>query len=1165
MKLNAKLFLLTFTIITFVSVTSAFIYHTLTQKLLQDQQSESLINSANDFIFSFQRIVEKIDDELPNAVNFNNYNINHSNLDFILSTNSDSMFSRAGLFIKSGKSIYAEVNSLSEFLKFNTNLIVRQKKINNKTYIYGNQLDSKILNDLSGSIRAEVAFVDDGVISLLSNNLKNVHHLPYLSIAARELKDKNNFEFVVESLDNFDISVTHFLPKNPLTPNKLEFLIYSISEEAAVFKSTMNTVTATIVITGILLTIVSLFLFTSKFRKQLEYIMQGVSAIAAGENNTKVKILSNDEIGKLGNAFNNMLNEIEKRDIAEKEYTEFISLINKNPTLKKIGNKTLQKIVDSTNVDVGALYINEGDELIPFAALGAKSKKVNLFEESNFYKKATDNKEIIEIHFDENHPVVKSGIADLKLNYLYLLPIVYNDEVIAIMELASVNKPAIDIKQYFAKIKDQLSIGLANGKALTRLEKLVIELQELNDAYQEQNIKVTKQNDELILLHDQLKKGTDELEIERAKAVESAKLKSEFLANMSHELRTPQNSILGLTELVLKDDNTPLKTKERLNVVLRNGKKLLNLIENILEFSKLESGNIEITKSDISLSELVDEVKSFIDPLFLEREIELKIEHPQNYPYELNVDVRKVEQIIFNLIGNAAKFTKEGYVKLIIKIEGSDLVINVQDTGPGISEEDIKIIFEEFRQADANLNRKYSGTGLGLAICKRYTDLLKGEIEVKSNLGEGSQFYVYLPDSVKKCEKMQISIPSTNNPTNQLSAMIISEGVDATKLISDYLISNNIIVDIPGTEQINLNLILENNPDVIIFDVLVKNINGWQLLHNIKSNSKASKIPVIIINMDEEANCGLGLNILNYCVHKLDRNSVHKTIDSIEEVEAIKFRKVVFIVNDEKYYNIENELLFDDLKFYQTEGTTFANNFIRKHEPDLIIIDLFDKKLNMFNILNDINNDLYTKDIPIIAFISEIPLEDELNKINNNLFETTLIAQKHPLDVLKVIKDRIDLIDSNIFVNNKNSLNSENKGHLNLGSTNSNHQSNKIKVLITDDDDDARFTIGEIIESLGYEAIYATDGYECLEVLKSDIPDLILLDIMMPKMDGFQTIKKIRSDKRFSTLHIYALTAYAMLSDKEIVEKNGFSGLLTKPINTQQLEHKLKYILSLAE
>jgi CheY-like chemotaxis protein len=209
-------------------------------------------------------------------------------------------------------------------------------------------------------------------------------------------------------------------------------------------------------------------------------------------------------------------------------------------------------------------------------------------------------------------------------------------------------------------------------------------------------------------------------------------------------------------------------------------------------------------------------------------------------------------------------------------------------------------------------------------------------------------------------------------------------------------------------------------------------------------------------------------------------------------------------------------------------------------------------------LLTEINNNRVTKDIPVIAFIHEIN-EEEKMYVNNSFFETTLIKQFHPLDVLKVIKDRIELFDKNAFVLSENNIVKENEWKEDSVKNNQIFDS-KIKVLIVDDDSDARFTIGEIIKSLNYEPIFATNGYECLEKLNDEWPNLILLDIMMPKMDGFQTIKKIRENEKFKELNVYALTAYAMLSDKEIIEKNGFDGLFTKPINTVQLERKLTNI-----
>ncbi|MCP5060962.1 MAG: response regulator [Ignavibacteriae bacterium] len=1162
MKINVKLLLLTFTIITLVSVSSAFIYHTLTKKILLSQQSKALVNSADDFIFEFQEMEGRIDKEFyNNFTSWKDFDINRTDIDFAFISSKNFLIDKNDFKIKKEFNLYTEVNSILDLVTVNSNLLIREKRIGNQKYYYGIKLTTEKIEDLSEKIRADVAFVEDNVISTLSNKLVNQEILPYLSEAARELNTKNNFEQIYKDLSTSDFFATHITNRSSSITNKtFNVIVFTVSKEAAEFRSTMNLVTAVIVVSGVFLIFIFSFLFTSNFRKQISYIIKGVSEIAEGKLNTRVTITAKDEIGKLGEAFNNMLDEIEQRDSVEKEYLDLISLINQNPSLEEVGELSLQKIVSTTGADIGGLYLYEANELIPHSVFGFSDNKNNLLGESSFYKRAKENKEFIELHFEDNQPIVKTGLIELKLNHLYILPIVYNNEVIAIMELASANNPEKNIKEYFERIKDQLSIGLANAKALGELKKLVAELKELNDAYQEQNVQITEKNEQLLKLHTQLKQGSAELEIQKTKAVESAILKSQFLANMSHELRTPQNSILGLTELVLKDESTSSKTKERLNVVLRNGKKLLNLIENILEFSKLESGNIEIAKSKIQLTELADEVASFIEPLFFEREVNFTIQLPVSSNYTIETDVKKIEQIIFNLVGNASKFTKEGYVHLAIEVEDDSLKIIVEDTGPGIKDSDKKMIFEEFRQVDAELNRKFSGSGLGLTICKRYTELLEGSIAVESNNSKGTRFIVELPNViVSEIEKAQNRFMKTHSEPSEIRTLLISDGNDSVELITDFLSSNKIAVETKDTKEVSISYLIENQPDLIIFDVSLSDNYSWELLYKIKKHNIISEIPITILNMDEEANCGLGLPVLEYYTQKISKPNVHRAIEQFEKQQGIKFRNLLFVMNDKEYDKIEDELIFDELKINQINGNASTSHLIKEIEPDLIIVDLFDKNINSFLVLSEIAKDEYSKNIPVVAFVEKLNDKEEIKTINNKLIEATLISQNHPLEALKTIKNRIDLINNSIF-NKKVKEDSFGK----VPVIKNEKRNEKIKVMVVDDDNDALFTIGEIIDNFGYEPIYASDGFECLKKLEKESPELILLDIMMPKMDGFETVKRIRENPKFNSLTVFALTAYAMLSDKEIIEKNGFDGLFTKPINTNLLEKKLNSIFSRA-
>lgn len=1155
MKINAKLFILTLSIITLVSVSSAYIYNKLAQQLIQKQNSRTLINSANDFIFAFQQLIQKVDESYQSYKN--DQDIFNYGLDFVFELQKDSTIIKSSLELSNDTYIYKDVNKLNEFIAYNSNLLIRQDLSIKKNIYYGIQINSEILKDLSEKIRADIALVEDNVISNYTNSELYNYYLPNLSTVAREFKDKNNFEIIYNDLGGIDFTATHFLPKiSDISNKKIDFIIFNISSEAADFATTMSLVTLVIVISSILLTIVFLFLFTTKFRKQLDYISEGVETITAGNRNKRVKIVSKDEIGSLGNALNNMLEELDKRDKEEKEYSEFISIINQNPSLEEIGNATLKKIINSTGADVGAFYHHDNDEFTPIAVVGLINKKQDLFVESGIYEKAREEKKVIELTFSENQPIVKTGLTEFRINHLYILPIFYNNRLIAVMELASVNKPKINVKEYLIKIKDQLAIGLANGKALTDLKKMIDELKKLNNAYQQQNIEITEKNTELLKLHDKLKRGTKELEIQTAKAVESEKVKSQFLAAMSHELRTPQNSILGLTELILKDETTTPKTRERLNVVLRNGKKLLTLIENILEYSKLESGNKEIKKSSITLTELIDEVYSFIYPLFIETQIDFKINIPKKYNYELYTDVKKIEQIMYNLIGNAIKFTSKGFVKLEIKVEEDLLKIIVEDTGTGIAEDDQKIIFDEFRQADGELNRKFSGTGLGLAICKKYSELLNGSIQLESSIDKGTRFIVEIPGAIQSKIENKIAGKEPDGLAADVKALIISDGKDSKKLIKDYLVSNNINVEVISSDEIDLKVIAQLNFSTIILDILLKPENGWNILFDIKTHSALKLIPLVVVNMDEEANCGLGLKVYDYHIENFEAQKILNAINNFTEDRKLVLNKIHLVTSAEKIDKINSEL---NNKFSQI---TYSDNLedslikIKEVEPDVILFDMLNKKINPFDFITELNYDIYIKDIPIITFINSDNGE-ETKFLNNQIFETTLLKQHHPLDVLKVIKDRIEIFNNKIFDNRDVE---EISHELVTTKTNDERNFDKIKILIVDDNSDARFTIGEIIKSLDFEPLYAKNGNDCLEKLEKEIPDLILLDIMMPVMDGFQTIKKIREKMEYQKIKVYALTAYAMLSDREIIEKNGFDGLFTKPINTLQLEKKLNNI-----
>jgi len=1165
MKINVKLLLIIFAAIVLISVSSTLIYYSSTKKLLQNQDSKELVNSANDFIFVLQKSIQNSEDEFIKlkqiTSNLSDISLSGTNLDFILHANNKGEIDFSKSAFNNASGINKKAISISQFVGLNPNIILRKRSEGTNFYYFGRVITSIYLTKLAERIRADVALIKNGAPIEFSNQRENKEYLINIINAAKKLKSAGNFEISGEELKNADFLATHYIPTNLISNyQNLDFLIFTKSKEAAEFRSTMSMFVVVILLAGIPLSIILVFLFTTKIRRQISSLDLAVSKISGGDLNHKVKIITNDEIGRLGEAFNNMVDKLKEKEKIEKEYSEFLTLINKNPTLDEVSVAALNKIISTTKVPFGALYSVEGEGFRLLTSYGFGEEQFSNPHNVELYRNAIKDKKKIEFNFNEDFPIISTGITEIKIKYVLILPIIYNKEVIAILELASGNNPPNDINLYLDTIQEQLSIGLINAKTFEQQKELVEELKKLNEAYQKKNKQVTEQNEELIKLHDELKHNTKELELQTAKALESAKVKSQFLASMSHELRTPQNSIIGLTELMLRDTVTLPETKERLKVVLRNSKRLLDLVNNILEFSKIESGNVSVKNDNFLLKQFLNDIRSVVEPLIAEKNLSFIIDVKDKYDFLLYTDKIKLEQIFYNLVGNAIKFTEKGFIKidLLIKKDSKDLAFEISDSGIGIDDDNREKVFEEFRQVDEGISRSYDGTGLGLAICKKYIEMLNGNISLESKPGIGTKFSVTIPNAVKKIidpAKTGYKISSNNNaaPVKQ-SAYLIIEGKETRKLISDYLISNNFDV-LTNSDNINLNEILDLKPNAVILDA---NFPGcWNILHDFKMVATSNEIPIVIINIIEKKNIGFGLGISNYFVAPISINSIVKSFEKMHSLAELNKSFKMFFVGDQSYEGLQDK---DNLEIICLDDYTNILGQIISGNPDVITIELLNDNYDPFDLVYKIQNNRYTSTIPVALVINkniDVNISRDLTK---KLDQLTYKVKLHPLDVLKVIRDSLHIYENegikNTLIIDDSKMDSIDNRITNRKIESKTNSSGK--VLVVDDDNDALYTVGEIVKNFGYSVIYAKNGFECLDILEKETPDLILLDIMMPKLDGFETIKRIRKDARFINLPIYALTAYAMLSDREILERNGFDDLITKPINTNLLKNKLQ-------
>ncbi len=632
------------------------------------------------------------------------------------------------------------------------------------------------------------------------------------------------------------------------------------------------------------------------------------------------------------------------------------------------------------------------------------------------------------------------------------------------------------------------------------------------------------------------------------------------------------NAILGLTELMLDDTSVKAKDRERLYVVMNSAKRLMGLINDILDLSKIEAGRMDIASEDFFLEDLLAEVNASVTPLIVNKNIEFKVVKEADTRVIINTDKGKVIQVLINLLGNAVKFTNEGHIELkISRAEKNELVFDVTDSGIGISEEDQKIVFEEFRQIDGTSTRKYGGTGLGLAICKKIAGLMNGSISVKSEKGKGSTFTFSIPLVVVEQKKKEV-VPHLNVEklikNRQHPILVIDDDPDVRYTIGQYLISKGYEVEYAEDGEKGLLKAIAIQPFAITLDIMLPRKDGWSVLKELKENPETEDIPVILVSIISDKNLGYGLGAYEYIVKPISSEKLTHAFNALEEKAKKRIEKIVIVDDDESVFeNFRDAFANENVRIDYIKDSELAFSKIKEIQPDLIILDLLMPKLDGITLSHKLKTHRETRDIPIIISTNDEMSEDDKKSLNHIVENITVKSKGHPLDVLKVVRDRIRLQENSR--EDLNPIEIPESPRLEIIEEIISEELPVKKdipvngdVLIVDDDPDTLFTLNEIVTSCNCSTTMVKGGKECLEAIEAKIPDLILLDIMMPGMDGFQTLNKIKQNELWQNIPVYAVTAKAMVEDKEIILKHGFDDYISKPVNSASMAFKIERLFS---
>ncbi len=965
---------------------------------------------------------------------------------------------------------------------------------------------------------------------------------------------------------------------------------------------------------------------------------RGAELIGSGDYSPEVKVRS--QADTLGISLNNMKDNLQRLSEENERRTwlltgngELNDTVRGEKDVRELSQDIISKLTAYLGAQIGTIYLLESGRLVLTGTYAFHHRKENTNQielgQGLVGQAALEKKPIIFSEVPDDYARINSGIGNTSPRNIIVFPFEHEGQLKGVLEIGSVREFTELQLEFLRLVADNIGIAFHSSQSRTLLKELLEEtqrqteeleaqheeLRQMNEELQEKTDLLEKSEAELKARQEELQQTNEELEEkaslleEQKEALEIAKLevetkarelevtsryKSEFLANMSHELRTPLNSILILAQLLSENKSKSLPEKEVgfAQNIYSSGTDLLNLINEILDLSKVESGKIELEIGPVSLSGLTANLESLFQELARTKAMEFNRQISEEaLQLPLITDQQRLEQILRNLLSNAFKFTgKGGSVTLDIREVrtaglalnpklsglGQVLAFSVKDTGIGIPKEKQALIFEAFQQADGSTKRKYGGTGLGLSISRELARALGGEIHLTSEQGQGSTFTLYLPatfdSSFIEPVEREILVREPAAPARPVSARPAAPAHNGEPVDDDrYTIGENekvilIIEDDVQFARILLSFVREKgykgimahqgnaglslaryyHPDAIILDMQLPVMDGSQVLRHLKNDPDLRHIPVQVVSGYDRGKEGFELGAFDFVKKPVNQAELNSAFGRIEEFINRKLKKLL-VVEDNPAQNMAiRELIGNgDVKSYSAYTGEEAYQMLVKDSFDCIIIDLGLPDMAGIDLMEKLKADERLRKVPVIVYTGQDLTREETARLNK-LASTV---------VLKTADSKERLLDeTTLFLHRVESKLPKEKQEI----IRKLHRTDEVlrdkKVLIVDDDMRNIYSLTNALEEEGVRCITAENGRSALQILREQPDtDIILMDVMMPEMDGYEATQEIRKIAKFQKLPIIALTAKAMKGDRERCLDAGMSDYIAKPVNIEKL------------
>lgn len=935
-----------------------------------------------------------------------------------------------------------------------------------------------------------------------------------------------------------------------------------------------------------------------------------------------------DELGRISTALNKMamsldgtFADLNSRNYLQTGAVQVGNAIRGEKNIHQLATRLIDTLTMYLNAPVGTLYIAGKDGTFKLAGNHAAEKAPTFIHAGQgLLGKAIEQKRMKLVRdIPASYTRVSSSLGNALPTTLLLIPLVYDDTCIGAIELGFLAEPDALAQEFVEKSREPMAIGINAALDYVRLQSFLEETQAQSEELQVQHEELENLNAELEMQAQKLQASEEELRVQqeelqqtnaeleergllleerntdiqhKADELELAtRYKSEFLANMSHELRTPLNSILLLSRLLAENNEQNLTDDqvEYATVIRSSGNGLLGLIDEILDLSRIEAGQMTLNVQPVPVADLTGELQGLFGLLAQEKGLDFSISLTPDVPQMLETDAVRLGQILKNLLANALKFTASGSVSLTINRDDTEyaglpmLRFAVSDTGIGIALDKQPLVFDAFQQADGSTRRKYGGTGLGLSISRQLAKLLGGEITLQSKEGEGSTFTLLLPLAGGQPEQPtgRVSavslLPTAVLPSapvaapaaeagNYISAtipepvpddrhtvaegdkviLIVEDDTNFAKSLLDYARNKGYkgIVAVRGDD--GPKLAVQYRPLAILLDIQLPIMSGWQVIDALKANPLTRPIPVHMMSSYRMKTESRMKGAVAFVDKPMAFEQMQEVFKKIEHVLARDAKKVLIIEDNPKHaralaYFLESFNINTELKSDISEGI----EALKKNEVDCVILDMGIPNEKAYAMLEAVRKSPGLEDLPIIIFTGKsLSMNEELKikKYADSIIVKTAHSYQRMLDEVSLFLHIVD----------ENRQNTGNGAARKLGALNQVLAGKT--VLVADDDVRNIFSLSKALEQYNMTVVPALDGKEALQKL-GDNPaiNLVLLDMMMPQMDGYETARAIREHYQWKNLPIIAVTAKAMTGDRDKCIQAGASDYITKPVDVDQL------------